>query len=240
MVDELGDSLDGDRVAALDWLERELDRAFAGCAQHPLLVRLQPTLRGCGLARGPFARLIEANRMDQRVERYATWEQLRGYCALSADPVGEIVLGVFGLATRERVALSDSICTALQLLEHCQDVAEDYSNGRVYMPQEDMARFGCREEELSAANVSAGAPLRELIAFEVGRTRDLLVAGEGLIGMLRGRQRLAIAGVLAGAIAALDAIEGAGFDTLGGPPPASDARRMRLLLLILLRRGDRG
>jgi len=131
LVDELGDSLAGDRLAALDWLERELDRAYRGEAEHPLLKRLQPTLRACSLPRGPFVRLIEANRVDQRVSRYETWEQLRRYCELSANPVGELVLGVFGQATPARVALSDSICTALQLAEHCQDVVEDRDRGRV-------------------------------------------------------------------------------------------------------------
>jgi phytoene/squalene synthetase len=96
--------------SALDWLEGELERAYVGEARHPLLVRLQSTVRACALPREPFLRLIEANRVDQRVARYDTWEQLLGYCHLSADPVGELVLGVFGAATPERVALSDRIC----------------------------------------------------------------------------------------------------------------------------------
>ena len=151
LVDELGDTIGGDRLAALDWLEGELDLAFDGRASHPLMVRLQPSLRECALPREPFARLIEANRVDQRVGRYETWEQLRGYCALSANPVGELVLHVFGLATPARIALSDSICTALQLTEHCQDVAEDFASGRVYLPAEDMARFGCTTADLDVA-----------------------------------------------------------------------------------------
>ena len=132
-------------------------------------MRLQPTLRECALPREPFARLIEANRVDQRVSRYETWEQLRGYCGLSADPVGELVLGVLGLATPARIALSDSICTALQLTEHCQDVAEDFAAGRVYLPAEDLARFGCTTAELAGEH--AGEPLREVLAFEVARAR---------------------------------------------------------------------
>jgi squalene synthase HpnC len=231
LVDELGDTLDGDRPAALDWLERELELAFAGCASHPLLVRLQPTLRERRPPRAPFLRLIEANRMDQRVERYATWEQLRGYCSLSADPVGELVLGVFGKATPERVALSDSICTALQLLEHCQDVAEDHARGRVYLPLEDLERCGCSEAELAAAR--AGEPLRAVIRFEVARARALFAQGAPLLGLLRGRERLAIAAVLAGGGAALDAIERAGYDTLAGPPAVGAPRRLRLLAATL-------
>src|SRR5271157_844678 len=138
-------------MAALDWLEAELDRAFEGRATHPLLVALEPTLRRCRLPREPFGRLIEANRVDQRVTRYRTWEELRGYCALSADPVGELVLGVFGAAEPELIALSDSICTALQLIEHCQDVAEDLAAGRVYLPLEDLERFGVTIADLHAA-----------------------------------------------------------------------------------------
>ena len=165
LVDELGDAVaagaDGaggpaDKLAALDWLEGEVERAYAGGARHPLLVRLQGTVRECALPREPFLRLIEANRVDQRVARYDTWEQLLGYCHLSADPVGELVLGVFGAATPERVALSDRICTALQLAEHWQDVAEDLRAGRIYLPAEDLARFGCTERRPRAA-AAAGA-----------------------------------------------------------------------------------
>jgi squalene synthase HpnC len=231
LVDELGDSAPGDRLAALDWLAAELDAAYAGRAEHPLMQRLAATVRECELPRGPFERLIEANRVDQRVSRYATWEQLRGYCALSADPVGEIVLGIFGAATPARVALSDSICTALQLAEHCQDVAEDYAAGRVYLPGEDLARFGCSEADLGAQ--SAGEPLRAVLAFEVERGRRLLEQGAPLIATLRGRERLAVAAFLAGGRAALDAIERVGYDVLAGPPQASSARRLLVLASVL-------
>jgi squalene synthase HpnC len=237
LVDELGDSDEiapADRLPALGWLEGELDRAFRGEAAHPLLVRLQATVRECGLAREPFARLIEANRVDQRVNRYRTWEQLRGYCALSADPVGELVLGVFGLATPGRIALSNSICTALQLTEHCQDVAEDLARGRVYLPLEDLARFGCAEADLEREH--AGVALREVLAFEVARARGLLDEGAPLIGQLRGRPRLAVAAFVAGGRSALDAIERARYDVLAGPPRAGRTSRA-LALAATLRAG---
>ncbi len=233
LTDELGDSLEGDRLAALDWLETELDRAFAGSAEHPLLVALEPTLRTCGLQREPFARLIEANRVDQRVTRYETWEALRGYCALSADPVGELVLGVFGAATPERISLSDSICTALQLTEHCQDVAEDLAAGRVYLPLEDLERFGCSVSALHEQR--AGEPLRRVIAFEVARARGLIDEGSALIGLLRGRAVLGVAAFAAGGLAALDAIERAGYDVLAGPPRASRAMQVRAFARTLAR-----
>ncbi len=231
LVDEMGDSAQGDRLTALDELERDLDRAFEGRAEHPLMVRLGVTVRECSLPREPFARLIEANRLDQRVSRYESWEQLRGYCALSADPVGELVLGVLGEADAERVRLSDSICTALQLTEHCQDAAEDYAAGRIYIPLEDLARFGASSEDLGA--VRASDELREAMAFEVARARDLLAAGAPLVGTLHGRARFAVAAFVAGGRAALDAIERAGFDVLGGAPRAGQLRRLLALCGVL-------
>jgi phytoene synthase len=232
LVDELGDTAPGDRAAALDWLEGELDRAFAGEAEHPLLVRLQPTLARLGLAREPFVRLIEANRVDQRVTAYETWEQLRGYCALSANPVGELVLAVFGVEDPALVALSDSICTALQLVEHCQDVAEDLAAGRVYLPAEDLARFDCPRSDLGAARASVA--LRGVLAFEVERARSLLARGAPLLDRLPGRAKLAVAAFLAGGRAAADAIEAAGFDVLGGAPRAGRARMALALVRTLL------
>ncbi len=238
LLDELGDSLAGDRLAALDWLERDLERAHEARAEHPLMVRLQASLRECELPREPFARLIEANRVDQRVSRYQTWEQLRGYCALSANPVGELVLGVFGLATPARIAMSDAICTALQLAEHCQDVAEDFACGRVYLPAEDLARFGCTPAHLrGAAGGQAGQrddPLRALLAFEVARARALLADGAPLIDELHGRERLAVAAFVAGGRAALDAIERARYDVLSGPPRAGRGRRALALAAVLV------
>jgi len=245
LVDELGDAAPGDRLAALDWLQRDLDRAYEGRAEHPILTRLQATLGECALPREPFARLIEANRVDQRVSRYETWEQLRGYCALSADPVGEIVLRVFAVATPARIALSDSICTALQLIEHCQDVAEDFAAGRIYLPAEDLERFGCTEAQLAAdggpAQASREQPLRAVIAFELARARELMAAGAPLLDELSGRERIAVAAFLAGGRAAVQAIERAGFDVLSGPPGAGRLRRGLALLEVLLerRRGRR-
>jgi squalene synthase HpnC len=223
LVDELGDTFAGNRLAALDWLEGELERAFRGAAQHPLLVRLQATLAARQLAREPFLRLIEANRVDQRVSRYDSWRQLREYCALSADPVGQLVLEVLGLANAERIELSNAICTALQLTEHCQDVAEDMAAGRVYLPREDLARFGCTEADLVAPH--AGEPLRGLLAFEVARARALLCEGQPLVAQLHGRAKLAVAAFVAGGRSALDAIEHARYDVLAGPPRAGRTRR---------------
>ena len=135
------------------------------------------TVRECGLPIGPFERLIEANRVDQVVTRYETFTQLLDYCQLSAAPVGELVLGVFGVATPKRVALSDRVCAGLQVVEHLQDIAEDHRRGRVYMPREDLDRFGCSEQDLTAPVPSA--QLRALIAFEAARAQSICSAAAG-------------------------------------------------------------
>jgi squalene synthase HpnC len=233
LVDQLGDDEPGDRLAALDWLEAELDRAFAGTARHPVMVALTPTIRACGLEREPFERLIEANRLDQRVQRYATWEELLGYCHLSADPVGELVLGVFGAATTERIARSDDICTALQLTEHWQDVREDLARGRVYLPLEELERGGCTVEDLTAPRV--GEPLRGVLAFVAGRTARLYERGEPLVASLHGWQRLALAGYVGGGRAALGALAAARYEVLAGSPRPSRRRTTGAIVRVLLR-----
>ena len=198
---------------------------------HPVLQSLAPTVRALRLPEPPFRRLIEANRRDQRVSRYATWAELRGYCALSANPVGHLVLHVFGVATFERFPASDAVCTALQLVEHCQDVAEDLARGRLYLPAEDLARFDCQERDLCAP--AAGPGVRGLLRFEVGRARALLDRGAPLVRTLRGRARVAIAGFVAGGHAAADAIERRGFDVLGGAPRPRRRDLLRRLVMAL-------
>jgi squalene synthase HpnC len=226
LVDQLGDDYAGDRLAALDWLQEELDRAYRAQARHPLMVRVQDALDAGPLPREPFARLIEANRTDQRVRRYATFEQLLSYCHLSADPVGELVLCAFGLATPERIALSNHVCTALQLAEHWQDVAEDLGRGRVYIPAEDIERFAVAPERLSAPDLATRGRMRRLMAFEVARARELLERGAPLVREVPGRPKLAVAAFVAGGRTALGAIERRGFDVLDGPPRAGRARRL--------------
>jgi len=149
------------------------------------------------------------------VRRYATWSELEGYCALSANPVGRLVLALFGAATPDRIALSDAICTALQLVEHCQDVAEDLGRGRVYLPADECARFGVREEDLRLS--PAPEPVRRLLAFEAERARALLLRGEPLLASLPGLARLCVAGFVAGGHAALDALARADFDATSQP-----------------------
>ena len=184
LVDDIGDEIPGDREAALDELEADLDRAFAGRAEHPLLQRVTTFVQETGATKEPFLRLIEANRLDQRKTRYATWDELVHYCTLSANPVGELVLVALGQATPERIRLSDDVCTALQLAEHMQDVDEDRERGRAYLPED-------------------GPTLQ-------ARGRELLASGIPLVASLRGWGKLAVAGYVGGGYAAFAALERGG------------------------------
>jgi squalene synthase HpnC len=234
LVDDAGDDAPGDRPALLDALDRGLDRLFAGRDPgHPLLRRLVPSVEACALPEEPFRRLVEANRRDQRVVRYECYEELLEYCAYSAAPVGRLVLHVFDAATPDRCDQSDAICSALQLVEHWHDVAEDFARGRIYLPLEDLRLFGCRESDLGAT--TAAPALRRCLAFEVARTRTLLVSGTALVGSLAGASRLAVAGFAAGGHAALDAVEARGFDVLGAAPRTRRTRWLRHWLALLLR-----
>lgn len=223
LIDDVGDEAAGDRGALLDWLDAELDRVFSGrAAEHPIMRTLASTLASCPLPEQPFRALVQANRQDQEVSRYETFEQLLGYCRLSADPVGELVLHVFGAATPERLALSARICSGLQVIEHIQDVAEDQARGRVYLPLQDMARFGCTEAEISHPH--PGPALRAVLEFEAGRARELLDQGAPLARTLPGRARIAVAGFVAGGRASLDALDRASYDVGLGRPPRRSRR----------------
>ena len=230
LVDTIGDEAPGDRTRLLDEVERELD----GSPRIELMRRLEKTIRACDLPREPFARLIEANRIDQRRSRYETWDELREYCAYSADPVGRLVLGVFGRAGDSGlVAQSDDVCTGLQLVNFIQDPPRDLALGRVYLPQEDLRIFGVRDEELAG-------PLNEriaaLLAFESDRARPLLESGPGLGRALGGRAGRSIALYARGGLAALTALERAGWDVFTRRPAPSRATFARLALAELLGR----
>ncbi|MGC4996676.1 squalene synthase HpnC [Streptomyces sp. DT195] len=214
-----------DRLAVLDAFETDLRRVFDGSPHHPLLRRLQPTVRRRGLTPEPFLGLIAANRQDQLVTRYETYDDLRAYCELSANPVGRLVLAVTGTETPERVRRSDAICTALQIVEHLQDVAEDLGRDRIYLPAQDMKRFHVQESDLAVP--SAGASVRALVAFECQRARDLLNEGAPLVGSVHGRLKLLLAGFVAGGRAAVRAIAAADHDVLPGPPRPGKLQLLR-------------
>ncbi|WP_445282237.1 squalene synthase HpnC [Streptomyces sp. DSM 118148] len=215
----------GDRLALLDAFEADLRRVFDGTPRHPLLRRLQPTARRRSLTPQPFLGLIAANRQDQLVRRYETYDDLLAYCELSANPVGRLVLAVTGTATPERIRLSDAICTALQIVEHLQDVAEDLGRDRIYLPAEDMKRFHVQEADLAAKTASAS--VRALVAYEAQRARDLLNEGAPLVGSVHGRLKLLLAGFVAGGRAAVRAIAAAEYDVLPGPPRPGKLQLLR-------------
>ncbi|TXC94856.1 squalene synthase HpnC [Streptomyces sp. ISID311] len=227
-----------DRAALLDALEADLHRVFSDRApgpRHPLMRRLGPTVRRCGLTPEPFLDLIAANRQDQRVSRYGTYDDLAAYCELSANPVGRLVLGITGTASPERIRRSDAVCTALQIVEHLQDVAEDLGRDRIYLPAEDMKRFGVTEADLAAP--SGGASVRALIAYEAERARDLLNEGTPLVGSVHGRLKLLLAGFVAGGRAALQAVAAADHDVLPGPPKPTKLSLLREVAATLRREG---
>lgn len=234
VIDDLGDEADGDRTALLAAFGADLSTVWCGgTPRAAVLRRLVPTVRDCGLEQEPFDHLIQANLWDQRVSEYDAYADLLAYCTLSAQPVGRIVLTIFGASSPATVELSDRICTALQLLEHWQDVAEDRRAGRTYLPREDLDAFGVAPSDLDAAT---GSPaLRRLIAFEVDRAAELLDSGTPLIGMLHGWARLAVAGYVAGGRAAVDGLRRAEWEVLAGSPGTSRLGQARHLTGLLWR-----
>lgn len=232
LVDDIGDEATGNRITLLDKVSRDLDHIYAGrTPRHGMLSDLSTTIHTCHIPRAPFDALIAANRQDQFVHRYGTYQELLDYCELSANPVGQLVLYVFGAATDDRITLSDKVCTALQILEHCQDVAEDLDRGRVYMPAEDLDRFGVTDADLKAPVAVTQA--RALLAFETQRALRLLDDGVPLVGRLQGWARLAVSGYLAGGYATAKAIADADYDVLSSTPKPTKADTLRYWLLLL-------
>lgn len=230
-VDDLGDEADGDRLALLDEWEAELNRAFAGGSTDPRFAALADTIRRFDLPRELFQRLIEANRRDQRQPRYETFDDLLEYCTFSANPVGRLVLRIFGYRDERRAALSDEICTALQLANFWQDVARDNAMGRVYIPREDLQMFGLSEDDLGAGRASPA--FRKLLRFEVQRTREYFARGLPLIDSVRGRLRVDLRLFTLGGLAVLDAIKAQRYDVLARRPTVSKPQRLLLGLRAL-------
>jgi squalene synthase HpnC len=232
LTDDLGDEAQGEenvtdlRLRLLDELAADIDRVYSGKEpRSPVIKAMAETVRECDVPAKPLLDLIQANRQDQLVARYQTYQELEQYCELSANPVGQVVLCIFGVATPRRIELSGSICTALQLAEHWQDVAEDLARGRIYLPGEDLERFGVNEDDLAAA--SASRNIKQLMTFETDRAERLLDSGAPLVHTLHGAARVAVAGYLAGGRAALAAIRRQDYDVLRGTPRP---RKRRLAL----------
>ena len=210
------------RLKLLDDLQHEVAKIYQGDEPELDAMRaLKTAVTECHIPQQPLDDLIQANRQDQLVSRYESYDELKRYCELSANPVGQVVLYIMNAATPARITSSDSICTALQLVEHSQDVAEDLANDRIYLPREDLERFGVTERDL--AEPTAAGHVRELIKFEADRAERLLDEGAPLVGTLHGAARIAVAGYLAGGRAALKAIADSNYDVLKSTPRPSKA-----------------
>lgn len=227
--DDLGDEV-GDPHASLRLLDQwaaELDACYAGNPRHPVFVALAETVRKFEIPKQTFADLLTAFRQDQTVTRYPTFNDLIGYCRYSANPVGRLVLYVCGYRDAERQALSDFTCTALQLANFWQDVSVDYAKGRIYLPLEDLRRFGVSEDDLAARrNTSAFC---DMMRFEVGRARDWFRWGLPLIQKVDRELAIDIELFSHGGQEVLNAIEAQGCHVLGRRPAISKSRKLALV-----------
>ena len=227
--DDLGDEV-GDpeaSLALLDEWETELDRCYDGGARHPAFVALAETVREFDIPKHEFSDLLRAFRQDQTVTRYETFQDLLGYCRYSANPVGHLVLYLCGYRDGERQRLSDFTCTALQLANFWQDVASDYLRGRVYLPLEDLRRFGVGERAISESCFTL--EFRELMRFEVARAREWFQQGLPLIDQVDRSLSRDLDLFSRGGLEILNAIEGQGFDVLHSRPALSKSRKLKLV-----------
>jgi squalene synthase HpnC len=216
------------RLSRLDWWEVELDAVYHGQPSHPVTIALQRTVEEFAIPAEPFLKLIQANRMDQERRRFPTLDDVLFYCQHSANPVGHLYLYLSGYADAERQHLADFTCTALQLTNFWQDVARDYRDrGRIYLPVNDMERFGVSEEDVSAEN--APAPLRALLRYECAVAMNLFRQGTPLIDTLDRPARLPVALFTRGGVAVLNAIHRQGYDVLSQRPALSRRRKAWLL-----------
>ena len=212
-----GEAGTDERLRRLDSYRRELDVLAAGATSaSPLFQRLGRTIAAQGLPLAPFADLLDAFRQDVVKQRYADFDELKDYCRRSANPVGRLMLRLFRADSEQNLAWSDAICTALQLINHWQDAAIDAARGRIYLPQEDLARFGVSEAQLQVH--SCDGAWRELLAFEVARARALMLAGSPLGRALPGRIGLELRLIVAGGLRILEKIEAVHYDVFRRRP----------------------
>ncbi len=231
--DDLGDEV-GDPAIALALLDlwgRELDACYEGRARHPVFVALAETIRACSIPKQPFADLLVAFRQDQTVTRYPTMDDLLGYCRYSANPVGRLVLYACGEVSEENFRLSDATCTALQLANFWQDVRVDLQKNRVYLPQDDMCRFGVTDQTI--AHGVATPQFRELMRHQVGFTRRLFADGLPLIDRVQRDLALDLDLFSRGGLEILRAIESQNYDVLSARPAISRRTRLALALRAL-------
>ena len=235
-ADDLADEAGGGTRALglLRWWKEELIRCYDGEPSHPVMIALQDTIQHFRVPRQPFLDLLFAFEQDQLVKRYQTYEQLLDYCRFSANPVGRLVLYLCDAFSEENAALSDPICTALQLANFWQDVARDFAIDRVYLPEEDRRHFGYSDADLEHRRFTPA--FIELMRFEVERTRDLFYRGMPLVERMSPDVRLDIELFIQGGLAILRKIERAGYNVWQTRPVLSKWDKARLLAAALGRR----
>jgi len=227
--DDLGDEV-GDTAASLQLLEEwetELNACYDGHPRHPVFVALAETVRKFEIPKHEFADLLTAFRQDQSIGRYETFNDLLGYCRYSANPVGHLVLYLCGYRDSERQQLSDCTCTALQLANFWQDVSADFAKGRIYLPLEDLCRFGVSEEVIGDGENTAA--FREMLKFEVERARVWFTQGMPLIAKVDRALAIDIELFSRGGQEILSAIERQDYAVLGRRPAISKARKLALV-----------
>ena len=232
--DDLGDEV-GDSAASLQLLDQwegELNACYDGHPRHPVFVALSETVRMFEIPKQEFADLLTAFRQDQTVTRYETFVDLLGYCRYSANPVGHLVLYLGGYRDEERQRLSDYTCTALQLANFWQDVSADYAKSRIYLPLEDLRRFGVSEQEIRAGHNTPA--FREMMHFEVARAREWFTQGLPLASKVSRELAIDIELFSRGGLEILNAIERQDYAVLGRRPVISKTRKLALVARAML------
>ncbi len=232
LADETGET--GLSLELLEWWDAELQACYDHSVRHPVFIALRETIDRFAIPITPFRDLLTAFRQDQVVTRYRTYADVLEYCRYSANPVGHLVLYLCGYRDRERQALSDATCTALQLANFWQDVRADLEKGRIYLPLEDLDRYHYTEADLEAGVVDER--FRGLMAYQVNRTRKLFEEGLGLCGLVDTRVRLDVELFNRCGAAVLDQIERQRYDVLSRRPVLSSARKTGLFLKYALKR----
>ena len=227
--DDLGDEVGNATLSLqlLDQWESELNACYDGRPQHPVFVALAETVRQFEIPKHEFSDLLTAFRQDQTTTRYETFVDLLGYCRNSANPVGHLVLYLCGYSDAERQELSDYTCTALQLANFWQDVSVDYAKGRIYLPLEDLRRFGVSEDEIR--NLGNTAEFRAMMKFEVARAREWFAQGLPLVGKVSRELAVDLDLFTRGGMEILKAIERQDYAVLGRRPVISKPRKLALV-----------
>jgi squalene synthase HpnC len=219
LADEVGDA--GESLRLLEWWRTELLSCYGGTPKHPVTVALTETIREFAIPQTPFLDLLSAFRRDQTQTRYESFDDLLTYCQQSADPVGRLVLYLARRTVERLFDWSDSICTGLQLANFWQDVSVDWNKGRLYLPQDDMKRFGVAEGDIASGSASEG--FRELLRFQVERAEDWIRRGKPLPKHMPGRLKFVVALFAEGGLGILRKIRARDFDVLTARPKLKKA-----------------